>query len=150
MRRGPERVRHDTGIPSVVAEYRKLSILSYDTEPCRVFILLMQNILLSGSRIGLQDCLDLFGDANICLLVGYRTRSFPMHLMRNLCPPAASTESAIADVTVFSMRTISIALVAELVAGILSTGILALTLSISVERPLSVFGAIREEYQGKN
>ena len=74
-----------------------------------------------------------------------------MHLVRDLCPPAASTESAIADVTVFSLRTISLALVAELIAGILSTGTfalaLALALSITVERTLSVFGSIREEHR---
>ena len=99
----------------------------------------MKHVLLSGCCLGLQDCLDLLSNNNICLLVRDRPRSLPLRLVQY--SPAASTESVVANIAVFSMRTISIALIAELITRVLPTGALALGLSISRERTVSVYAS---------
>lgn len=117
--RSGESVGHDGGISPVVSKCRKLSFVPDDAKPCRVFIILVQDVLFSGSCLDLQDSLDFLGGTIIGFFVRNGSRSFPLHLMRYLPFPTASTESAFADVAVSSICTMFFTVIAELIAGTL-------------------------------
>lgn len=116
-----ERVGHDSGIPPIVSKCRKLSVISNNAEPCSVFVIFVQNFLLSGSCLDLQDSLDFPSDTTICFFVRNWTGPWSslLSLMRWLLFPTASAVGAFADIAVFSICTVSVTLIAELIARIL-------------------------------
>ena len=72
----------------------------------------------------------------IGLLVRYDSWSFPLHLVGRLPLPTFGTEEEFAAVAVFSVCTICLTIIAELIARVLPAYTLALGLEISGERTL--------------
>ena len=116
VNRWVESVGHYSGVSPIVSEGRKLRIYFDDAEPCRVVVILVQNVLFSGCCLNLQNSIDFLGDMAIGFLMRNGSWSFPLLLMRRLLFPTTRTESAFADVAVSPVCTVSFTTIAELIA----------------------------------
>lgn len=114
-----ESVGHDSSISTIISECRKPGIVSDNAVPCRAFIVTVQDFLFSRSCPGLQDSPYFLSGTVIGFFVRNGSWSFPLHLMRRLLLPTASTESAFANVAVISIGTKSFTSIAELIARFL-------------------------------